>query len=89
MSLRRQTKPAKPVRDANTKGADMKRFTFAWTINGVVQTACERFASFKAAERRANELAREFGVDVRTFWQGWTAKGQLPLAEIRNAAMRT
>lgn len=76
MSLRRQTKPAKPVRDAKRKGNAMKRFTFYWTVNGAVQRACERFASFKAAERRANELAATIGVEVRAFWQGWTAKGQ-------------
>lgn len=54
----------------------MKRFTFSWTINGAIQTACERFASFKAAERRANEMATTIGVEVRAFWQGWTVKGQ-------------
>jgi hypothetical protein len=54
----------------------MKEFLFTWRVEGSVMTARERFASIKDAERRANELAREFGAVVRVFWKGWRAKAQ-------------
>ena len=54
----------------------MKRFTFAWKIDGSIKTAREHHASYRSAERRAKEMAGLLGVEVQVFWQGWTAKGQ-------------
>jgi hypothetical protein len=54
----------------------MKMFRFFWKVDGRFNQIRERHRSYRSAERRAKELARELGVEVRAGWQLWECKAQ-------------